>query len=109
MSSPKDIRWFAVSRLIGLPGIPETHAGILRRAATEGWVSRKRKARGGGSEYALTSLPVETQAALLNEVSRKSLADSAEELLRLADEHRAMATRLRRFAKAIEGKSGGRS
>lgn len=57
--------WFTAHELAGLPGLPGTHSAVVRRAKRDGWVSRRRKGRGGGREYGLASLPAETQAALL--------------------------------------------
>jgi putative transposase len=40
-----------------LPSLPGTIQGIGIRAKAEQWESKKRQGRGGGYEYALTSLP----------------------------------------------------
>lgn len=39
----------------------EAHTSIVRRARREGWMSRPRKGRGGGSEWLLDSMPEETR------------------------------------------------
>ncbi len=57
--------WFSSKELAGLPGVPTTPQNITSRAKREGWKSQPRKARGGGSEYHISSLPLETQAELL--------------------------------------------
>ncbi|MCS4503860.1 Mu transposase C-terminal domain-containing protein [Arhodomonas aquaeolei] len=57
--------WFTATELAGLPGVPETRSAVIRRAKRDEWESRRRAGRGGGREYAFTSLPVETQAAIL--------------------------------------------
>lgn len=46
---------------MSLPMLPTTMQGINQRAKTEQWTSRKREGRGGGREYALTSLPRSVQ------------------------------------------------
>ena len=43
--------------------------GVIKRAQKENWQSRPRQGRGGGLEYHLSSLPLETQRALLIEHS----------------------------------------
>ncbi|WIX31214.1 transposase domain-containing protein [Salinicola sp. JS01] len=58
-------QWFLLRELAGLPGMPSTPQGVSYSAKRHGWESRKRSGRGGGREYAFSSLPVETQAALL--------------------------------------------
>lgn len=62
----KTSEWFTARELalMGLPGLPTTESGIIRLAKREGWTSRKRSGKGGGAEYALTSLPDATRKAL---------------------------------------------
>lgn len=55
--------WFSVQELMGLPGIPKSERGALNFLKKNLTVSRKRL-RGFGFEYALKSLPAETQAHL---------------------------------------------
>ena len=45
--------WFSASELesFQLPGLPSRRAGITRRAQAEGWPSRARQGRGGGSGF----------------------------------------------------------
>lgn len=62
---PSAERWYTASELAGLPGVPGTERRVRSRAEAEGWQSRPRCDRGGGREYAFTSLPTATQAALL--------------------------------------------
>lgn len=50
---------------LNLKDLPITVKGIIQKANRENWVSRPRQARGGGYEYALTSLPPAVQAAIL--------------------------------------------
>lgn len=57
--------WYSASKLAGLPGLPGTVQRINAKARNQNWHYRKRKGRGGGREYAFTSLPIETQAALV--------------------------------------------
>ncbi|WP_127025017.1 DNA-binding protein [Chroococcidiopsis cubana] len=57
--------WYSPSELAGLPGMPVARSNVTRKARSGGWQSRARHARGGGREYACSSLPEDTQAALL--------------------------------------------
>ncbi|UXF57457.1 Mu transposase C-terminal domain-containing protein [Chromohalobacter phage YPCBV-1] len=59
--------WYTPKELAGLPGMPSTHSAVVRRAKRDGWESRPRTGRGGGREYALAALPLQTQAALLKD------------------------------------------
>mgnify|MGYP001809805689 CR=1 FL=1 len=56
--------WFSSAELAGLPGLPGSARGVQLRAKREGWKSRPRKGRGGGSEYHLDVLTVEARVAL---------------------------------------------
>lgn len=57
--------WYSAAELAGLSGMPGTDRAIQLRAKREEWSTRKRQGRGGGNEYHLSSLPAETQAALI--------------------------------------------
>lgn len=75
--------WMTAKELAGLPGVPGTDRGLRDMADREQWQWRKRKGRGGGREYHLTSLPPETRAALL---ARRSLpAAEADQCALIAD------------------------
>jgi len=67
MADGSDIekRWYAATALAGVAGMPTTSRNVNARAQREVWTSRLRAAQGGGREYAFTSLPAATQAALL--------------------------------------------
>ncbi|PKL41776.1 MAG: hypothetical protein CVV42_21100 [Candidatus Riflebacteria bacterium HGW-Riflebacteria-2] len=57
--------WFAsVELAVGLPKMPLTRYGVVKKAKREGWKSRKRQGRGGGLEYHISSLPHVTQEYL---------------------------------------------
>lgn len=56
--------WYSAQELAGLPGMPGTDRGIRITAEKNLWQSRS-KERGKGLEYALTSLPEETQRHIL--------------------------------------------
>lgn len=56
--------WMTSSELAGLPGLPGTDRAIQIRGKRDGWQSRARKARGGGREYHISSLPEQTRAHL---------------------------------------------
>lgn len=47
--------------LLSLTYLPNSVQGIIYQAKKQGWISQKRVGKGGGFEYALTSLPVEVQ------------------------------------------------
>ena len=57
---------YSVAELIEfkLSSLPRAHKNVLEKAKREQWVKRKREGKGGGVEYALTSLPAEVQAEL---------------------------------------------
>ncbi|HOT30160.1 MAG TPA: DNA-binding protein [Candidatus Ozemobacteraceae bacterium] len=57
--------WFSASELLGLPGMLQTVQSINRCAKNAAWEKRPRQAQGGGFEYHISSLPPETQAALI--------------------------------------------
>ena len=57
-------RWFSASALAGFAGVPGTERGINKAADREGW-ARRQRLRGKGWEYAFSSLPATTQAAIL--------------------------------------------
>lgn len=63
--------WFDSASLINKPAMPSTQRGIKKRAEKESWQSRPRKARGGGKEYFIGSLPIETQTALVGLYGRE--------------------------------------
>jgi len=50
--------------LAGLPGLPTHFSAVIRKAERESWDCQKRQGKGGGLEYAITSLPAETRKAL---------------------------------------------
>lgn len=60
--------WLSAPALAGLPGLPGTPRGVLKRAQTAGWSVRPREDGEGlgrkGFEYLSTDLPLETQRAL---------------------------------------------
>lgn len=59
------MKWLSTSSLAGLPGLPTTTHGVIRRSRAEGWASRPRKSQGGtGFEYLSTDLPLVTQQHL---------------------------------------------
>lgn len=68
--------WLTAKELAGLPGMPATHSAVVRRAKRDSWKSRQRSGQGGGREYALESLPPETQASLL---ARRAVAHPSED------------------------------
>jgi hypothetical protein len=57
-------QWYTAKELAGLPGMPKTPQAVNAKAKRGVWSHRDRSGRGGGREYALTSLPPETRAHL---------------------------------------------
>ncbi len=60
--------WYSARELTqptGIPGLPKSQRGVLRRAKREGWRFRPRKGRGGGREFYIASLPIESQKYLI--------------------------------------------
>jgi len=64
VNNKKNAAYLSASELVGLPGMPTSIFGLLKRAARETWPSRTRAGRGGGREFSIESLPAETQAAI---------------------------------------------
>ena len=58
-------KWYSTNELKGLAGLPKTAQGVAKKAKKEGYIFRSRSGKGGGKEYALASLPDETQDALI--------------------------------------------
>ncbi|MGX2951318.1 DNA-binding protein, partial [Ursidibacter sp. B-7004-1] len=50
---------------LALLNLPKSERRILEKAKRENWQSRKREGRGGGLEYAFSSLPIEVQQEIL--------------------------------------------
>lgn len=67
-------QYYTAKELAGLPGLPGTERAIQIRAKREAWESRDRTGRGGGREYALSSLPEETRKALAGRNTRVGYA-----------------------------------
>ncbi|CCN69751.1 DNA-binding protein [Vibrio nigripulchritudo] len=72
--------WFTPIELAGMPGLPSTDRNVRSRANKEGWTSRK-KQKGKGNEYHISSLPVEArnhiQKLLVAELSKSDKATQA--------------------------------
>lgn len=64
MTSTASERWYTAAALAGLPGLPGTERRVHARAEKDQW-TRQPRPRGKGWEYAFTSLPQVTQAAIL--------------------------------------------
>ncbi|MXW63318.1 MAG: transposase [Bacteroidetes bacterium SB0662_bin_6] len=56
--------WVTGREIAGLPGAPGGHYDVSRWAYRHGVARRKRRGRGGGYEYAVGTMPAETQKAL---------------------------------------------
>lgn len=59
---------YTAKELAGLPGLPTTERSVQRMADREAWPSQKRPGRGGGKEYPLAALPVETREHLTRQI-----------------------------------------
>lgn len=55
--------WFTAQALAGLAGMPAYPDGVRKKAGREEWQSRKRE-KGKGAEYHISSLPIETRRYL---------------------------------------------
>ncbi len=58
--------WFSAKELAGLPGMPTTVQGIIKRSLSDNWSARPRQGRGGGREYHITCLPEQTRLHLFH-------------------------------------------
>ncbi len=58
---------YTAKELAGLPGLPTHFSAVIRMADRESWAKQPRQGKGGGWEYALASLPRETQDNLKNQ------------------------------------------
>lgn len=79
-------KWFAVKDLAGLPGMPNAIKNIIAKAKRESWKSRPRKGRGGGREYHISSLPLETRLELDKNEITEAIKDVESDMLALAPE-----------------------
>lgn len=81
VSAIKD--WYTVQELMGLPGMPASERGVQMWAKKieKNLALSRAKARGKGREYALKSLPAETQAHLKQEAVDGVLACLPDTLL----------------------------
>lgn len=59
--------WFTALEIAGMPGMPATESGVLRKAKKDSWLDRARDGKGGGREYKFTEFPEETQKHLLGQ------------------------------------------
>ncbi len=55
--------WYTAQALAGLAGMPTYPDGVRKKAEREEWQSRKRE-KGKGAEYHISSLPIETRRYL---------------------------------------------
>ena len=98
-----------------LSSLPQTKAGVINRAKNGAWATRKRAGRGGGNEYALSSLPAEVQAeirerhlqalAKQNSVVVREVKHLDRDLGALSDKQRAVADArmaLARYVREVE-------
>jgi len=56
--------WYSARELAGLPGMPRTVSGVIKKLSREKISSRTRDGKGGGREYPMDELPTLTQSAL---------------------------------------------
>ena len=66
--------WFTPKEVAGQGGLPKSVQGVIKSAAREAWQSRPRQGKGGGKEYHISSLPMETQVALMTLAERNQPA-----------------------------------
>ncbi len=67
-------QFFSASELSGLAGMPQRPAHVARLAKRKAWPFRPRTGRGGGREYPLACLPMETQSALAQRLIQSATA-----------------------------------
>ena len=57
--------WFSIKDLLGLPSLPQSDRGMMKKAERENWKKRQRAGvKGKAFEYHLASLPIDTQNEL---------------------------------------------
>lgn len=103
--------WLSAPALAGLPGLPETQRGVLRRAQTEGWATRPRAGRGrNGFEYLSADLPLETRQALAAQAAGAlkpvALAIEAGRRAKETAQVQACASAMAKYGVALESRGG---
>ncbi|WP_072381551.1 transposase domain-containing protein [Novosphingobium sp. NDB2Meth1] len=90
MSAQRDHWWYTASELaqLGLPGLPADGRKLRDLAKAEGWadrtdgrgqaMARRRNARGGGTEFHVSVLPVQAQEVLTARRNREAEAPIAD-------------------------------
>ncbi|ASJ24124.1 transposase [Laribacter hongkongensis] len=70
---------FSASELakMALPSLPTAAKNIIAKADREHWVAKRRNGKGGGLEYAITSLPQEAQTEIRRRQAQELLESSA--------------------------------
>jgi putative transposase len=63
---PEPKTYYTAKELASLPGMPGTERAVQMKADRENWPSQKRSGRGGGKEYPMASLPIETRNHLID-------------------------------------------
>lgn len=61
-------KFYAVTELAGLPGMPSEIREVRRLAYRQGWVRERLRMKGGPYKYSLVSLPAETRIHLLRQL-----------------------------------------
>ena len=69
--------WYATTDLLGLPGLPTSKAGLIKRAEKQSWQRRQRAGRGGGFEYHISSLPPAARKHMATSRSGSQVAQAA--------------------------------
>jgi len=72
--------WFSAKELAGMPGMPKSKRATQMKAKRESWQSRPRQGRGGGREYHISSLPLETRLELSKQEVAGAIKDAAPDL-----------------------------
>lgn len=100
VSSSDRERWYSALELAGMPGLPTTKRGVNDLATRDAWPFRDRAGRGGGREYPLSILPVETRTHIAAQIASQAAGARRAAGMRLA-----LASRLTaeaRFARSEE-------
>lgn len=74
-TTPEVDHWFSSSEMaeMQLDGLSSQPTNITRRAKSEGWKSRPREGRGGGMEYAVSGLPDNIRAQVVQHMVRERI------------------------------------
>lgn len=82
-------QWYTARELaeLGLPGLPTTKMGMIKKATAEGWENRPRTGSGGGNEYSYSAIPETAKIAIIERMAAtRNAADIARPLIKADDD-----------------------